>query len=133
MRKEYRIDKKRISYLKYNYVFCPRYRRKIFENEEVKKRFYEIIKSEAELLNIKILNIHCGDDYCKVQVNPLSDISPHDIIVKFKISSSKILRSEFNHLSHLESLWTRASFVTTEDEISEDILMEYLELQKKRG
>ncbi|MEG0794615.1 MAG: transposase, partial [Bacilli bacterium] len=99
----------------------------------VKKRFYEIIKSEAELLNIRILNIYCGEDYCKVQVNPLSDISPHDIVVKFKVISSKILRSEFNHLNHLESLWTRASFVTTEEEISENILNEYLELQKKRG
>jgi putative transposase len=133
MREKYRIDKKRISYLKYNYVFCPRYRRKIFENDEVKKRFYDVIRSEAELLNIKILSIYCGEDYCKLQVNALSDISPHDIIVKFKVNSSKVLRSEFEHLNHLESLWTRASFVTTEDEIDDDVLNEYLELQKKRG
>jgi len=133
MSSKYRIEKNRATYLNYHFLFCPRYRRKIFVDEEVKKRFYEIMKENGDELNLEILDLECGDDYCRVKVNALSDISPYDIVVKFKTISSKKLRAEFKHLNHLDSLWTRAFLVTIDEKISDETLEKYLEIQKKRG
>lgn len=48
-----------VSLLNYHFVFCPRYRRKIFLNTKVEERFKEIVKETCETLTIDILAMEC--------------------------------------------------------------------------
>ena len=42
--KEYRKTQTTVSLINYHFIFCPRYRRKIFDIQYVEIRFKEIIK-----------------------------------------------------------------------------------------
>lgn len=129
----YRHTNTTVSLLNYHFVFCPRYRRKIFLNNEVEKRFKEIVKEVCDSLNIEIIAIECDKDHAHMFLNTLPTLSPADIMAKIKGVSSKILREEFPHLQHLPSLWTHSYFVSTAGNVSSETIKRYVEQQKKRG
>ncbi|MEK5187137.1 MULTISPECIES: IS200/IS605 family transposase [Solibacillus] len=129
----YRHTNTTVSLLNYHFVFCPRYRRKIFLNNEVEKRFKEIVKEICDSLNTEIIAIECDRDHAYMFLNTLPTLSPADIMAKIKGVSSKILREEFPHLQHLPSLWTRSYFVSTVGNVSSETIKRYVEQQKKRG
>ncbi|MFC4698425.1 transposase, partial [Enterococcus aquimarinus] len=45
MDNEYRHSKTTVSLLNYHFVFCPRYRRKLFVNSEVDASFKSLVHS----------------------------------------------------------------------------------------
>ena len=57
MENKYRRTKTTVSLINYHFVFCPRYRRKIFDNPNVETRFKEIVKNICEELEIEIIAI----------------------------------------------------------------------------
>jgi len=96
MKNEYLKTKTTVSLINYHFVFCPRYRRKIF-----------------------------------LQAPPT--LSPSKIMAKIKGTSSRVLRKEFECLSHQVSLWTRSFFVSTAGKVSNKVVKKYIEMQKKNG
>jgi hypothetical protein len=56
-----------------------------------------------------------------------------DVMARVKGVTSRRLRQEFKHLSHLLSLWTRSFFVSTAGNVSSDTIKRYVEAQKTRG
>ena len=132
MKREYKVTKTTTSLIKYHFVFCPKYRRKIFLIPGVEKRMIELTKEQCEKEQIDILDMNCDVDhvYLYVTVYPQTTISR--IISSIKEYTSKILRKEFKELSKMNSLWTRSYFVSTED-ISPDTIKWYVEQQKTRG
>lgn len=88
----YRHTNTTVSLLNYHFVFCPRYRRKIFLNNEVEKRFKEIVKEICDSLNTEIIAIECDRDHAYMFLNTLPTLSPADIMAKIKGVSSKILK-----------------------------------------
>ena len=129
----YRHTTTTISLLNYHFVFCPRYRRKIFLDSGVEKRFKEIVKDVCDSLNIEIIAIECDKDHAHMFLNALPNLSTADMMARIKGVSSKILREEFPHLRHLPSLWTRSYFVSTAGNVSSETIKRYVEQQKKRG
>ncbi|WP_028594981.1 IS200/IS605 family transposase [Paenibacillus assamensis] len=130
---EYRRTSTTVSLLNYHFVFCPRYRRKIFLKSEVEQRFKEIVKDVCSELSIEIVALECDKDHTHMFLNALPSLSPADIMAKVKGVTSKQLREEFPHLRHLPSLWTRSYFVSTAGNVSNDIVKRYVEQQKTRG
>lgn len=57
MESNYRKTKTTVSLINYHFVFCPRYRRKIFDIPNVETRFKEIVKEICGELEIEILAI----------------------------------------------------------------------------
>lgn len=51
----YRKTNTTVSLLNYHFIFCPRYRRKIFLDNNVEKRFKEITKEVCTDLSIEII------------------------------------------------------------------------------
>lgn len=119
--------------LNYHFVFCPRYRRKIFLNQNVENRFKELTNEICKKHSLDILALECDKDHVHLFVNALPTQSPANIMAKVKGITSKILREEFPHLQHLPSLWTRSYFVSTAGNVSSDTIRKYVEQQKTRG
>lgn len=133
MEQGYRRTKTTLSLINYHFVFCPRYRRKIFLNGEVEKRFKEIVYEICDELDIKVIAIECHKDHTHMFLNALPQLSPSNIMAKIKGVSSRKLRQEFSHLNKAVSLWTRSFFVSTAENTSSDTIKKYIDEQKTRG
>lgn len=133
MLNEYRRTKTTVSFIHYHFVFCPRYRRKIFLNSQVEERFKTLVQEICDELEIEVIAMECDKDHVHLFLNTLPTFSPTDIMAKIKGVTSKKLREEFPHLQHLPSLWTRSYFVSTAGNVSSETIRRYVENQKKRG
>ncbi|MED1785021.1 IS200/IS605 family transposase [Brevibacillus fortis] len=129
----YRRTTTTVSFINYHFVFCPRYRKKIFLQLDVEIRFKELVKDVCDELKIEIIAIETDKDHTHLFLNALPTFSPADIMAKIKGVTSKKLREEFKHLAHLPSLWTRSYFVSTAGNISSETIKRYVEQQKTRG
>jgi REP element-mobilizing transposase RayT len=130
---EYRRTSTTVSLINYHFVFCPRYRKKIFLNTKIEQRFKELVKEICNDLNIDMIAIETDKDHSHMFLNALPSISPADIMAKIKGITSKQLREEFKHLAHMKSLWTRSYFVSTAGNVSSETIKRYVEQQKTRG
>ena len=132
MENKYRHTNTTVSLINYHFVFCPRYRRKIFLIPNVEKRFKELVKIKCKELEIEIIAIECDKDHSHMFLNCLPTLSPSDIMQQIKGYTSKILREEFSELSKMPSLWTRSYFVSTAGNVCSETIKKYVENQKKR-
>ena len=132
MKNEYRHTNTTVSLINYHFVFCPRYRRKIFLIQKVEERFKELIDEKCKELNIKIIAIECDKDHVHIFLNCIPTQSPTDIMQYIKGYTSKILRKEFEQLAKMPSLWTRSFFVSTAGNVCSDTIKKYVENQKTR-
>ena len=129
---EYRHTNTTVSLINYHFVFCPRYRRKIFLVKDVEKRFKELVAIKCQELEIEIIAIECNKDHSHMFLNCLPTLSPSDIMQHIKGYTSKILREEYPEFSKMPGLWTRSYFVSTASNVSSETIKRYVENQKKR-
>jgi putative transposase len=129
---KYRRTKTTVSLINYHFVFCPRYRRKIFLITSVEERFKHMVKFICEEMEIQIIAIECDKDHTHMFLNCLPTLSPSDIMQKIKGVTSRVLRDEFLELKRMPSLWTRSYFVSTAESVSSETVKKYVENQKTR-
>lgn len=132
MKNEYRRTKTTVSLINYHFVFCPRYRRKIFNIPGVEDRFKDLTSAECERLGIKILAMECHIDHAHLYLSCLPTMSPSDIMHRVKGATSYALREEFPQLAKMQSLWTRSFFVSTAGNVSSATIKWYVDTQKTR-
>lgn len=133
MNNEYRCTKTTVSLINYLFVFCPRFRRKIFDIPGLEDRFKNLVESVCEKHSIEILAMECRRDYAHLFLNCPPSISPSDVMKFIKGGTSITLRSEFAKLSQMPYLWTRSFFVSTAGNVSSDTIRWYVETQKTRS
>lgn len=132
MDNNYRKTNTTVSLINYHFVFCPRYRRKIFLIPNVEERFKTLVKSICKEMEIEIIAIECDKDHTHMFLNCLPILSPTDIMQKIKGITSKVLREEFTELKKMSSLWTRSYFVSTAGNVCSETIKKYVENQKTR-
>lgn len=132
MENNYRRTKTTVSLINYHFVFCPRYRRKIFLNEKLDNRFKGLVYEIARKEDFKIVALETDKDHCHIFLTALPNYSPSDIMAKIKGGTSKILRNEFKELNAMPNLWTRSYFVSTAGNVSSETIKQYVENQRKR-
>lgn len=132
MENKYRTTQTTVSLINYHFVFCPRYRRKIFNIPNVEERFKHIVKYVCEKMEIEIIAMECDKDHTHMFLNCLPTLSPADIMQKIKGVTSRVLRDEFPELMKMPSLWTRSYFVSTAGNVSSETIKKYVENQKTR-
>ena len=113
-------------------MFCPRYRRKIFNIPGVEQRFKELTIAECEKCGIEILALECHIDHVYIYVSVLPTMSIPNIMKQIKGASSLKLREEFPRLKAMPSLWTRSYFVSTAGDVSLETIQWYVDTQKTR-
>lgn len=132
MKKNYRYTKTTVSFINYHFVFCPRYRRKIFDDVDVSARFKQIVGETCEKYDWRIESIDTNRDHCYLSIEVQPTFSPSKVMTTIKDVSSRIIREEFEHLSKMPSLWTRSYFVSTAEKISQEVIEMFVENQRKR-
>ncbi|HBX48439.1 MAG TPA: IS200/IS605 family transposase [Clostridiaceae bacterium] len=132
MENKYKRTKTTVSLINYHFVFCPRYRRKIFLIPKVEDRFKYLVKYICKEMDIEIIAIECDKDHTHMFLNCLPTLSPADIMRKIKGVTSRVLRDEFEELKKMPSLWTRSYFVSTAGNVSSETIKKYVENQKTR-
>ena len=132
MNTKYKTTSTTISLIHYHFVFCPRYRRKIFLIDGVEQRFKELAATICEQHEIEILAMECHIDHVHLFVSALPQLSIPDIMKYVKGGTANVLRTEFPELSRMPSLWTRSYFVSTAGEVSSETNKWYVETQKTR-
>ena len=100
---EYRKTNTTVSLINYHFIFCPRYRRKIFLIPNVEVRFKALVKEKCKELNIEIIAIECDKDHTHMFLNCLPTFSPSDIMQNIKGCTSKALREEFVELKKCQA------------------------------
>lgn len=122
-----------VSLINYHFVFCPKYRRKIFRIPGVEKRFKELTQQACDKLGIEILAMECHIDHTHLFLKCWPKQSPAEIMKEIKGASSHVLRDEFPQLKRMSSLWTRSYFVSTAGNVSSSTIEWYVKTQKTRG
>ena len=133
METKYRRTKTTVSLVNYHFVFCPRYRRKIFLIDGVETRFKELVSQICRQNDIEILALECHIDHCHLFVNCPPKLSPADVMRLVKANTGRTLIREFKALSKIPNLWTRSYFVSTAGSVSSETVQKYVETQKTRG
>ncbi len=128
----YRRSATTVSYLCYHFVFCPKYRRRIFLIPEVEERFKFWTRQTCQQNDIEILAMECHIDHVHLFLNAPPKMSPAEIMKIIKGGTSHKLRDEFEFLSRMTSLWTRSYFVSTAGQVSAETIQRYVETQKTR-
>lgn len=131
MKDQFKQNKKIMSLINYHFVFCSKYRRKIFLIPGVKERMIELTKFKCQEEDIEILAIECDIDHVYLFVNVYPYTSIQKIMGSIRSYTSKIIREEFVELSRMSSLWTRSYLVSTEP-VSSETIRWYVEQQKTR-
>ena len=132
MKNLYKHTKTTVSLINYHFVFCPRYRRKIFNIPGVEECFKELTCEVCEQNQIEILALECHTDHVHMFVSVLPDKSIPEIMRIIKGATSYRLRQEFPVLQAMPSLWTRSYFVSTAGNVSSETIKWYVETQKTR-
>ena len=132
MDNKYKRTKTTVSLINYHFVFCPRYRRKIFNIPGVETRFKELTSAECESLGIEILAMECHVDHVHMFLSCMPTMSPSDVMHQVKGATSFALREEFPQLAKMPSLWTRSFFVSTAGNVSSETIKWYVDTQKTR-
>lgn len=122
-----------VSLINYHFIFCPKYRRKIFLIPNVEERFKELTQQICDELGIEILAMECHKDHTHMFLKCWPSQSPAEIMKRIKGASSRKLRDEFPQLKGMTSLWTRSYFVSTAGNVSSDTIEWYIRTQKTRG
>lgn len=131
MKDQFKQNKKIMSLINYHFVFCSKYRRKIFLIPGVKERMMELTRFKCEEEDIEILAMECDVDHVYLFVNVYPQTSIQKIMGSIRSYTSKIIREEFVELSRMKSLWTRSYLVSTEY-LSQETIRWYVEQQKTR-
>lgn len=129
----YRRTSTTVSKINYHFVFCPRYRRKIFLIDGVETRFKELVRQICEANDIMILAMECHIDHVHLFLNAPPKMSPSDIMKVVKQNTSRALRMEFGNFFKSPTIWTRSYFVSTAGDVSSDMIEKYVNSQKIRG
>jgi putative transposase len=113
-----------------NYVWCPKYRRKVLIGN-IEKRLKELLVERVKEIGCKLISLEIMPDHVHIFVEAQPTVTPNRIVANLKGYTSKILRQEFPELkSRLPTLWTRSYFVSTHGHVSTDVIKKYIEEQK---
>ena len=129
----YKRTRTTVSLLNYHFVFCPRYRRKIFLIDGLEAQFKRFVAQICEHNNVEILAMECHIDHCHLFVSMPPTLSPSGFMQLLKSNTSRLLREAYPDVLRQPSLWTRNFFVSTAGNVSSDTIRKYVETQKTRG
>ena len=128
----YRRTNTTVSLLNYHFVFCPRYRRKIFDVPGVDEYFKTLVAEVCGQHDLQILAMECHHDHVHLFVSAPPTTAPYEIMKWIKGATSRKIRMQFSALNSMSALWTRSYFVSTAGKVSSATIRHYVETQKTR-
>jgi putative transposase len=117
--------------MNYHFVWCPKYRRKIFVGK-VEMRLNALLQEKTETLGSKIIALEIMPDHVHLFIQAAPVIAPNRIITALKGCTSHELRKESPEgATRLSTLWSRSYFVSTHRHVTSDTIKQYIAKQKE--
>ena len=117
-----------VHHILYHIIFCPKRRRKVLVGE-VADRFKQCIEQVVNEHHWHIERLAIQPDHVHLFLQSDPYTMPTDIARLIKGRSSHVLREEFPSLTKMPSLWTRSTFYSTAEHVSQEIITKYIERQ----
>jgi putative transposase len=109
----------------YHFVWGPM-RSKACLTGRAAQRLHDLIREKAEALGLSLEDVRILPDRVYVAVAAPPILSPHRIVCQFKAHSSRCLRHEFQEMTRIPTLWTRAYLVKAGERLTpEQVLAAY--------
>ena len=108
----------------YHFVWGPM-RLKPCLTGEAARRLRELIEEKASALQLQLEDIAIFPDRVYVAVAAPPILSPHRIVCQFKAHSSRCLRHEFQEMTKIPTVWTRAYLVRAGKVTPDEVLAEF--------
>lgn len=118
--------------LTYHYVCCVKYRRKIFDSEDIITRLKEINIEVSKKFNVEVLNQETDNDHVHMLVKTTPKIRLSSYIHSLKGISARRLFQEFPRIKRKlwgGHLWSPSYFLCTTGQVTLDALKKYVESQ----
>jgi putative transposase len=88
----------------YHLVWCPKYRKKIFERDEVRQRAEQLIQEISEDYNFEVIEMEIAIEHVHILLSFSPSRSIGEVV---RIIRSKSARVLFRELPFLKKLWSR--------------------------
>ena len=117
----------------YHFVWCPRFRHKIFQHKELKFACENILRAICRKLDFEVFEFEIGADH----IHLFLDITPNVAVSKafqlLKGTSSRLLRKSFPNLLHhyywKGGIWSRGKFFRSVGNVTTDVIRNYINQQ----
>jgi putative transposase len=110
----------------YHFVWGPM-RAKPCLRGEAAERLDALIRETVRSLQIDLEDVMILPDRVYVAVAAPPTLAPHQIVSRLKAQSSRCLRHEFQEMTRIPTLWTRAYWVQAGDHVRPEQVMEAYE------
>ena len=115
----------------YHLVWCPKYRKKIFEREDIRERAVQVIRRICEEYDFEIVDIQVETEHVHILVSFPPKRSIGEAVRIIKSISARTLFREFPSLKGrlwAGELWEDGYFArTVGDRMTRDVIEKYIE------
>jgi len=114
----------------YHLVWCPKYRKKIFEREEVRERAKQLIGEICEEYRFEVIEMEIVEDHIHVMMSFPPSRSIGEVVRIIKSNSARMLFREFPGLKKRlwsGEMWEDGYFArTVGDRMTRDVIERYI-------
>jgi putative transposase len=110
----------------YHFVWTPM-RRKPCLVGDAASRLRDLILERAGALEVQLRDVRIDPDRVYIAVAAEPTVAPHRIVCQLKSHSSRCVRHEFQEMTKIPTLWTRAYFVTAGEQVTPDQVLSTFE------
>lgn len=121
-------------YHRYHVVWATKYRHKVLEGA-MRERIREIIRQACAEMGVHIVKGVLARDHVHMFISVPPQIALSKVMQRIKGRSSRRVQMEFPELRKRywgRRFWARGYFSTTSGNVTDDIILQYLELHSKR-
>jgi putative transposase len=129
----YRRSSHSVYDIKYHIVWITKYRKQVL-NGVIAERVRELIREICRANDVEIIKGHVSKDHVHLFVSAPPDISVSKLVQRIKGKSAYKLMQEFKGLNRKfwgRHMWARGYFVASSGNITDEIIMQYIENQGK--
>ena len=125
----YRTGSHTIFHHRYHIVWGPKYRYKVLAGE-IRERVRDIVRQVCQEMGVEIISGVLSRDHVHMLVDIPPRVGVSDFVQRAKGRSSRKVQMEFPELRRRywgRHFWARGYFCTTSGNITNDMILEYLD------
>ena len=119
--------------IKYHIVWITKYRKPILK-KDIGERLRELLRQICTSLDVQIIRGHVSKDHVHIMVSVPPYISVSKLVQSMKGRTSRKLLDEYKSLKRAfwgQHMWARGYFVASSGNVTDEIIMKYIEEQEK--
>ena len=131
----YRKTSHSVYDLKYHLVWITKYRKPVTFGD-VAIRLRELIREICKSLDIEIIKGHVSKDHVHLFVSVPPQLSISKVMGRIKAKTSRKMLSEYRRLAKEfwgRYLWARGYFAASSGNVTDEVIMQYLEERARDG